>query len=445
NSVWTELGEAPLAGALRWVTEIAAKTIEAIAGNFSDMINAQNTWGWNVDYAAILALSSVVSQEDIEAVFSAIRSVYLPWMDRNARNLQKEINENGYPLHYKKHLYSQDECVCFIDGLRFDLAKKLSENFKTSGMSVKEEIVWTPLPTVTATCKPSLTPITDMITGDDFNNQDFSPIIKTSGQPATSERIYNIMEDQGWTILEDSKLGKLNHNGWYNFGRIDEEGHKLGWRIAPQVDNYINDVQERVSNLFKAGWKTVKIVSDHGWLLMPGGLPKMQMPISLTESKWGRCAAIKPGALFDGTCYPWYWNENVHFALADGVCCYRNGIEYTHGGVSLQECLMLHLVLSENDESHEIKEFLVTDIIWKKMRCRIAAEGNISGIKADIRTKPAMADTSIVMGIKEFNEAGLVSVVVDDDAHEGKTAYIVLLDSNNKVIYRTTTVVGGGE
>jgi hypothetical protein len=443
NSVWAELGEAPLARALRWISEIASKTTSVIVGDFDEIANAQDTWGWLVDYAAILALSGVEKQEDTDAIFSAIRSVYLPWIDINARNLQKAVKENGYPRIFKNPDYKHDECICFIDGLRFDLVKKLSEKFKTYDLNVKEDTVWTPLPTVTATCKPALTSTTDKITGDDLNNQDFTPIIKESGQLATSQRIYNLMEEQGWSILSDNTLDKQNKRGWYEFGRIDDEGHKIGWRIAPQVESYLNEVLEKVLKLFKAGWETVKIVSDHGWLLMPGGLPKMQMPTSLTESKWGRCAAIKPGALFDGTYYPWYWNESVNFALADGVSCYRNGIEYTHGGISLQECLMVQLSVSKNEEGQIKSNVLVTDIVWKGMRCKIAAEGDFKGIKADIRIKPVLTETSIVMGIKEFNEDGIASVVVDDDSQEGNTAYVILLDMNNNVIYQTTTVVGG--
>ena len=169
----------------------------------------------------------------------------------------------------------------------------------------------------------------------------------------------------------------------------------------------------------------------------------MPMPKSLAESQWGRCAAIKPGALFDGTYYSWYWNENVHFALADGVSCYRNGIEYTHGGISLQECLMLQLTLKKITEAQEILNLLVTDIVWKGMRCKLAAEGDFKGVRFDIREKPAISETSIVMSIKEFNKDGTASVVVDDDTKEGNSAYIVLIDSNNKVVYKTLTVVGG--
>ena len=444
NSVWAELGEAPIANSLKWLSDIAQKTSNYIKGNFHEIAQEQDSRGWMVDYAVLMSLAAVKKQEDIKAVIAAIRAMYLPWADANARHLQNYIKEQDYP-EYSPPSSKDGECVCFIDGLRFDLAKILSEKIKVLGLNVTEKIYWAPLPTVTSTCKPALTPVADRLTGDQFQNQDFSPIVKDGGQVANSQKIINLMANEGWDILSDGYVQKDSNYGWYEFGRIDEEGHNIGWRVALQVENYLNEVIERVEGLLKAGWSEVRIVSDHGWVMIPDGLPKVPIAKSLTDSKWGRCAAIKQGALYDGAYYPWHWNKNVHFALADGVGCYRNGIEYTHGGVSLQESLMLQLVIKGKQDSSFKANVTVTDVAWKGMRCKIAVEGYHNGFKADIRLKPALAESSIVMGIKKFNEDGIASVVIDDDSNEGKDAYIVILNDHDLVVYQTTTVVGGEE
>jgi hypothetical protein len=49
----------------------------------------------------------------------------------------------------------------------------------------------------------------------------------------------------------------------------------------------------RIQNLLTAGWSSVRVVTDHGWLYCPGGLPKAALPKHLTESRWSRCVAIK--------------------------------------------------------------------------------------------------------------------------------------------------------
>jgi hypothetical protein len=104
---------------------------------------------------------------------------------------------------------------------------------------------------------------------------------------------------------------------------------------------------------------------------------------------------------------------------------------------------MLQLTVQRDKDNIVEANVLITDVIWKGLRCKIAAEGILNGVKADIRIKPAMSETSIVMSLKVFNEDGISSVVIDDDAQEGNQVYVVLLDKSNNVICQTTTVVGG--
>ena len=124
-----------------------------------------------------------------------------------------------------------------------------------------------------------------------------------------------------------------------------------------------------------AGWKRVRVVTDHGWLLVPGGLPKTDLPGALTDNRWGRCAALKTGAISEERLFPWYWNSSQYFALADGVSCFRKGEEYTHGGLSLQECLTLHLTVTPSEAVHAAAAIELTDVAWKGLRCTVAAPG----------------------------------------------------------------------
>ena len=40
------------------------------------------------------------------------------------------------------------------------------------------------------------------------------------------------------------------------------------------------------------GWARVRVVTDHGWLLVPGGMPKVELPAHLVATKWARCASM---------------------------------------------------------------------------------------------------------------------------------------------------------
>ena len=205
------------------------------------------------------------------------------------------------------------------------------------------------------------------------------------------------------------------------------------------------EIKDRVESLISAGWKSVRIVTDHGWLLMPGGLPKIDLPGALTENKWGRCAAIKPGANTEERLFPWYWNPNQYFALANGISCYRKGEEYAHGGLSLQECLTLELTISVGDGGKTSSGSIeITDVVWRGLRCKVAVDGDVSPLFLDVRKQAGNSSTSVVMGVKQIKAGGIGSVVVEDEELEGTDAAVVLLDADGEIKAQVMTVIGGG-
>ena len=109
---------------------------------------------------------------------------------------------------------------------------------------------------------------------------------------------------------------------------------------ARDLDTQLSQVVERISELIDAGWKRIRIVTDHGWLLMPGGLPKTELAKHQTETRWGRCAVLKDSAHGTPLTFGWDWCKEVQVAYAPGVSNFIAGAEYAHGGISLQECLV---------------------------------------------------------------------------------------------------------
>ena len=439
--VWADNGDAPLAEAMHWLNIIAEYSQKIITGNTSEIIEAYEAWGWKVDNAVSRALQLVKKQDDIDAVTNAIRSMYISWIDDCARNLQKVIENNPSKIVPNEHIHG--ECTLFVDGLRFDMAKQVSDNLSALGYDVLNRSRLSELPSLTATCKPALMPIADELIGLEFDNEDFCPVVKETNQKAVSQRLESLMKKKGWKVLKHGDYKReTEDNAWLDYSHIDEDGHSLGWRIVQNFNRYIDEIVDRVEILFVNGWSRVRIVADHGWLMIPGGLPKATIAASLVDSKWGRTAAIKPGALLEGNYYQWYWNPSVHFVLAEGVSCYRANTEYTHGGISLQENILLDLVVS-NPNGNNDAVVTITDIVWKGMRCKVAAEGQVEALRLDIRTKSAMPETSIVMGVKEFTSDGITSVVVDNDIYEGKSAFLVVINENEKVVYQMATIIGG--
>lgn len=446
--VWAELDEAPLAQATKYLAILAETTKNGLAaGTIDDLVAGYLGKGWLADNAVIRALALVDSAQDVEAVTTAIRTVYLPWLEDSARHLQKIVEAESYPgatvTTALSAVSNEGECVLFVDGLRFDAAKRLLGLLGSSGYEVAETVVWTALPSVTATGKPAVSPVKDKIRGEDFN-VDFEPCVAGTMQSLKGGyHLRKLLADDGWQILERSDNGNGQGNAWCEFGDIDHEGHDRGWKLVKHIDNLLMEIRERIAELIAAGWKSVRVVTDHGWLLLPGGLPKIDMSGALADTKWGRCAAIKPGASTEEKLYPWFWNPSQHFALADGISCFRNGEEYAHGGLSLQECLTLELAVTKGS-AESVVSIEFTDIAWKGLRCTVAVDGRLSGLSLDIRLQPGDPSSGKAVSVCALRDNGTASVVVEDECLEGCEATLVLLDASGELVAQTATVIGGG-
>lgn len=446
--VWAELGESPLACALEYLAVLAEKTTAAFAaGTIDDLTAGYRNTGWVCDDALVRALTCAEKNVDLEAISVAIRTIYIPWAEESARHLQKIVEIGGYPgtsvVDQKGPHLSKGLCILFVDGLRYDTAHRLASLLSQRGYHVEEAVCWAALPTVTATGKPAVAPIREKITGKEAD-VDFEPCLAETGQSLKGGYHFRKqLEDAEWQLLEKSASGSPDGRAWCEFGNIDHEGHQRGARLVRHLDSMLNEIVDRIYQLFGAGWKNIRVVTDHGWLLVPGGLPKVELPSALVDHKWGRCALIKPDASTNERLYPWHWNPAKSVALADGISCYRDGEEYAHGGLSLQECLTLELTITKGATAQHGTSVEITDVSWKGMRCTVAVDGDFSELDLDIRLEPANKKSSAVLSVKPLKTNGTASVVVEDEDLEGKHATVVLVDKQDGLVAQVETVIGG--
>lgn len=444
--VWAALGEAPLAQALEHLALLARATTTAlVGGSLEDLQAGYAGAGWQADDAVLRALECGRRSEDLDAITTAIRSVYLPWIEDSARYLQKVAAQEKVPggtREGRPPAYVCNElCVMFVDGLRFDAAKRLAERLSHCGLAVSEHPHWVALPSVTATGKAAVLPIAHRITGM-VGSVDFEPAVLEGGAALSSHQLKKLLTDAGWEYLGTREVGTGRGHAWCEVGDIDSEGHNRGWKLALHLDAMLQEIGERIEALIAAGWSQVRVVTDHGWLLMPGGLPKSELPKALVDSKWGRCAAIKAGARSEEQVFPWYWNPDQTFALADGVSCYRAGEEYAHGGLSLQECLTLQLAVTAQGGGVRRQRVQISDVSWKGLRLVVALEAEWASLTADIRNNPGDPASSVVVGVKPFKSNGTASLVVENEDLEGQSAFLVILDEKNNLVAQQAVTIG---
>lgn len=448
--VWAERGESSLAMALKHLAILAEVTTNSLAaGTAQELAVGYATFGWKADEAVLQALSLADTQSSIEAISTAIRAVYLQWAEESARHLQKVVSNTTYPggtiINSKTPPRTEGECVLFVDGLRFDTGKRLAELLRDAGREVSEKTTWAALPSVTPTGKPAVTPVKDKIVGQE-SSPEFDPMVAATGQSLKGGyHLKKLFKENNWKTLNHTENGDGKGNAWCEFGDIDHEGHDRGWKLAKHIEGLLKEVRDRIGALLDAGWKSVRVVTDHGWLLMPGGLPKIELSSFLTDTKWARCAALKPGVSSEERLYPWFWNPNQLFALADGISCFRSSEEYSHGGLSLQECLTLELTVTSGGMASGAIVVEITDVSWKGLRCTVGIEGEPTGLSLDIRTQPGNAESSVVVSVKPLKANGTAAVVVENEDLEGHDAMLVLLDESGQVVAQLATVIGGGD
>ena len=441
--VWAELGESPLACALAPLAKLATAAATTLGGATVDAaVAAYVSDGWRCDRAALEALASVKQPADVALIQSVVRALYLPWLDASARHFQGLIDgaENAVRAKVTGSQHEKDACLMFADGLRYDVAGMLAERLEAKGYRVRLNHRLAPLPTVTSTAKPFATLSHDKLEGGE-DIVDFNPRFKDSPKAATAQRLRDDMAGRGIDLLgEDIRPPKQGTTGgWLETGKLDELGHKLGARLAAQIDNELEMLLDQVTGLIDAGWMRLRIVTDHGWLLMPGGLPHVAVSSHLTTTKWSRAATVKGDAKPSVPVHAWHWNTHVRIASPPGVGSFAPNTEYSHGGISPQECIVPELVVERGGGGTSAS---ITAITWRGMRCRVSVTTNDPSVRVDLRTNWKQANTSIAASAKEVGPAGEASLAVADDAHEGHAATIVVVDGAGNVLDRKTTTVG---
>lgn len=441
--VWAQLGESPYAIALEPLGKLAKAAKAPLGGTTAQAMAADYAaQGWQCDRAAVDALSRFRQGGENVLVTKVVRTLYEPWLDRSARRFQELMSAPGVDTRKLTASVSaeRDACVLFADGLRFDVGVVLQERLEARGLRTRMSHRIAPIPTVTATAKPVASPAHGSCSGK-ADAEDFTPVITSSGHLATASRLRDAMARAGAAILDDDQTSMAvssEGGGWTETGKLDALGHSLNAALVRQIDPEIEALVDRISALLIAGWSRVRVVTDHGWLLLPGGLPKVELSPHLVATKWSRCAAVKGGSTPDIPTYPWYWNPILHIASPPGIGAFVSHIEYAHGGVSLQECVIPELVVERGEAAVAAT---ITGISWRGMRCRVTVESNAARLLVDLRLNWKQAGSSIVAAIKEVGSNGEASLAVADDKHEGAAASVVVSDTSERVLdYKPTTV-----
>lgn len=440
NWVWAKLERAPLVFALEQLDRLAELTSAAPTGDVAGLVETYAQDGWRADDAFVAALRAVPAAADRQAVAAAATAIYRPWLDAHARALQEAVGPLVNSGTYSPGPEASTDAgvvTVFVDGLRLDLAHQLAERLGSHEVNVDTALA--ALPTVTATAKAALTPVPDdALTGGD----DLGPARASSGAKATITVLRGLMRERGVQVLQGAETGDPSGVAWTEIGDVDKRGHDFGVAFVDEIDRELDDIAKRVNLLLEAGWEQVDVVTDHGWLLMPGGLEKVDLPVAAVAVRKGRCARVKQGADVSVPTVPWHWDSDVRVALAPGASCFEANKEYEHGGVSLQECVVPRVTVRARADRATTGGATITKIKWLGLMCRVRFENVAPGATVDIRALPADPSTSVAETVKETTGAGKQSLHVPAEDLEGEEAFVVIVADDGRILAQRDVVIG---
>ncbi len=434
--VWARLGQAPLAMALEPLARLATEAKSAIGGSTpKDIARTYRKRGWQADAAAWEAIAAAGPKHEA-LVAKAVRRLLERWLDDSARAFQKAVRRHPLPGPGDREIVEAEAggCLFFVDALRYDLGQRLAERLRGANLQVEVDHRWSALPTVTPTAKPTITPLSDGFEGEENKlDKGLAPRYRTIGKPLTAAQLRERLESMGYQILEGAEAPAADR-GWAETGDLDHAGHDAPERLPERIPAELDRIADRIRTLLDAGWRSVRVVTDHGFLFLPGGLPKVNLPKHLTATRWARCAVLAGDSDPGVPRFPWHWNPDEWFATPTGTACFNKSDAFAHGGVSVQECLTPDLLVRPQTPPAAIES-----VGWTRLRCAVAVT-SADGLQADLRVGGAGGRSASAVGPKKIRADGTVSLFLDDDYEEDKLT-LVLLDGD-KVVARRETRAG---
>jgi hypothetical protein len=394
--------------------------------------------GWQVDAALIETIAAAGTREDVVA--RAAGTLYRPWVDTLARRFRATYEAAGDAARPSPLAIEPGTLVLFVDGLRMDVGQCLIERLGNVG--IKASLTWrlAPVPSITATAKALVTPVGDSIAGSGKVDA-FLPLEVSSGKPATLDVLRKAMLARGIQVLDRGSAlppERPTSVGYAECGNIDSDGHVMGLRLAAQLQTEVVRICESVQALKAAGWSRVRVVTDHGWLLMPGGFESIKLPASAVIAKGSRAAILQQEAAAELEFLPWHWDKTVRIAMPPGAGAFRAGEVYIHGGLSPQECVIPDITVGS--ESTAAGALRINAISWRRLRLTVELSGELADITVEVRRSER--DPTSRIDVTSTVEGTRARLTVSDEVEEGDPVLVVLIDRHGSVIDARATRVG---
>ena len=185
-------------------------------------------------------------------------------------------------------------------------------------------------------------------------------------------------------------------------------------------------------------------MTDHGFLYLPGGFAKADLPQHLAAARKPRCARLVDGAGRQILEAPWAWALDERIAFPRGTAVFELGGVYEHGGISVQEAVVpaIHVVAGQLEEA-----VMTIETRWVRRRCYVSFTPIVAEATADLRLSPADPASSVARAPRELDEDSTAALVLDEERlggvdPEDLEAWAVIVAADGTVLAQQRTRPG---
>lgn len=241
--------------------------------------------------------------------------------------------------------------VIIVDGLRYDCAFAIQEALK--GHDVKIEAVRAELPTITPIGMTALLPLGDAKLSLEVKNNYPHPILNGTDCSQSKARLeYLIQFGADCRSIEDleSHSGKPKDLGELlvvaGHDELDDIGHGSADNLVRHLHLEIQRLARLIRKLHLWGYEIVHVITDHGFILLEESKLPGEVPC---EKDWcqvrkERFALVPASADLPLVTFPFAWDATLKVAVPPGLGFFKAEKSFSHGGASLQELIIPHMV-----------------------------------------------------------------------------------------------------
>jgi hypothetical protein len=241
--------------------------------------------------------------------------------------------------------------VVVVDALRYDCALSLKALLR--GQAVDVEPMMAMLPTVTPVGMTALLPLGDAAVTIEIKGNAIHPKLDGKDMAVRDNRLALLKEFgadcRGIKDLEaqtdpPGKLGELLVISGHD--EVDGIGHGDAQTLIRHLDLEIERLARLIRKLHRWGYGRVHVVTDHGFIL----LDERKLPDEVScEKAWchvlkERFALVPAKVDLPLVRFPLAWDLGMHVAVPPGMAFFKAEKSFSHGGATLQEVVIPHLV-----------------------------------------------------------------------------------------------------